>query len=73
MCSEFLDTEYLPFEYHIDIEARKAHTKAGDLIDIVGTPIVDEFSGDEFHMALVRSSGSFEFTHAEVGHGTRLS
>lgn len=70
MCSELLVTKYLPFEYEINIEARTAHLKAGDLIDITGAPIVDEFSGEEFHMALARSAGSFEFSYAEIGHGT---
>ena len=40
------------------------------LIDGSGTPIVDEFSGAPFHIALTRPSGSFEFTYAEIGAGT---
>ena len=35
-----------------------------------GRPIVNEFNGQPFHVALARRSGSFEFTYAEIGLGT---
>lgn len=35
-----------------------------------GKPIVNEFSGEPFHVAIARPSGSFEFTYAEVGLST---
>jgi hypothetical protein len=35
-----------------------------------GTPIVNKFNGQPFHIGLARPSGSFEFTYAEVGLGT---
>ena len=69
-CSEKLDALYLPIEYDVDLEARTAHLKIPDLVDSVGSPIVDEFSGEEFHIALARTAGSFEFTYAELGQGT---
>ncbi len=41
-----------------------------DLIKSSGRPIVNEFDGQPFHIALARPSGSFEFTYAEIGLGT---
>lgn len=71
-CSEISDTLYLPIEFDMDIKARTALLKIPDLVETVGTPIVDEFSGDEFHIALARTAGSFEFTYAELGQGTSV-
>ncbi len=70
MCSEFLETLYLPITYEIDIENRTALLNVPGLIDGRGEPIIDPFSGGEFHIALARPSGSFEFTYAEIGAGT---
>ncbi len=33
-------------------------------------PIVNEFDGEPFHVAIARPSGSFEFSYAEIGRGT---
>ena len=35
-----------------------------------GRPIINEFNGQPFHIALARRSGSIEFTYAEIGLGT---
>ena len=70
MCSEFLETLYLPITYEIDINNRTARLFVPGLIDGRGEPIVDSFSGEPFHIALARPSGSFEFTYAEIGAGT---
>ncbi|MFV1998683.1 MAG: DUF1326 domain-containing protein [Acidiferrobacterales bacterium] len=69
-CSEVLDTLYLPIEYEIDIKARTAHLKIPGLAETVGSPLVNDFNGEEFHIALTRTAGSFEFTYAELGQGT---
>ena len=69
-CTEALDTLYLPIEYEIDIKARTAHLKVPGLMESTGSPIVDDFSGSEFHIALARTEGSFEFTYAELGKGS---
>ena len=61
-CSEVLDTLYLPIEYEIDIAARTASLQIPGLVDTVGSPIINEFNGEEFHIALARTAGSFEFT-----------
>ena len=65
-----LDTLYLPIEYEIDIEARTASLQIPGLVDTVGYPIINDFNGEEFHIALARTAGSFEFTYAELGQGT---
>lgn len=69
-CTEKLDTLFLPIQYEVDLKARTARLDVPDLVDSVGSPIVDDFSGDEFHIALSRTAGSFEFTHAELGKGS---
>ena len=69
-CSEFLETQFLPIDFEIDIHARRARLVVPGFIEAKGEPIVDEFSGDEFHIALARPKGSFEFTYAEIGKGT---
>jgi len=70
MCNEFLDTIYLPIECSVDIDNRTATLNVPGLIEGRGEPIIDEFSGEPFHIALARPSGSFEFTYAEIGSGT---
>lgn len=51
-------------------DSRTAGLQVADLIDASGTPIIDAFSGNPFHVTLARREGSFEFTHAEIGSGT---
>lgn len=68
-CSESLETLYLPIEFEIDIAARRARLAIPGLIEARGEPMMDEFSGSEFHIALARPKGSFEFTYAEIGKG----
>jgi hypothetical protein len=69
-CSETLETLYLPIDYAIDIKARTAHINIPDLVNAVGAPLINDFDGEEFHIALTRTAGSFEFTYAELGQGT---
>lgn len=69
-CTETLEPLFLPIDYQNDIKARTAHIKIGDFVDAVGSPMINEFDGSEFHIALARTKGSFEFTYAEVGKGT---
>jgi hypothetical protein len=69
-CSEVLETLYLPIDYSIDIKARTAHIKIPNLVEAKGSPLINDFDGEEFHIALARTAGSFEFTYAELGQGT---
>ena len=71
-CSKLHDTLFLPIECQVDIANRKASVKVPGVIDAKGEPLVDEFSGEPFHIALARPSGSFEFTYAEIGAGTAM-
>ncbi|MFT5099058.1 MAG: hypothetical protein ACI9HY_001174 [Planctomycetaceae bacterium] len=70
MCSELLETEYLPIEIEVDIAARKALLKVPGLIQSIGEPAINAFNGEPFHIAIARPSGSFEYTYAELGLGT---
>jgi len=70
LCTEFVETQYLPIEYAIDIENRTATLNVPGLIQSSGEPIINAFNGEPFHIALARPSGSFEFTYAEIGAGT---
>ena len=51
-------------------EARTASVEIPGVLTSRGRPIINEFTGQPFHIALARPSGSFEFTYAEIGLGT---
>lgn len=70
MCTEFHDTLYMPIDIDLDIENRKAAVNIPGVAEGYGKPILDAFSGEPFHVALARPSGSFEFSYAEIGLGT---
>ena len=69
-CTEVLEPVYAPIRYEVDIEKRKASLEVPGMINATGTPIINEFDGEPFHIAISRPSGSFEFTYAEIGSGT---
>ena len=69
-CSEFCETLFLPIVLEVDFESRTASVEIPGLLTSKGSPIINEFNGQPFHIALARPSGSFEFTYAEVGSGT---
>lgn len=68
-CSEALETQYLPFNFAVDIPGRKGKLEVPGLIEATGEPLIDDFSGEPFQIALSRPTGSFEFTYAELGSG----
>jgi hypothetical protein len=68
-CSEFFETLFLPIHLEQDQERRTATVDIPGLLKSTGKPIMNEFTGQPFHVALARPSGSFEFTYAEVGLG----
>ena len=70
MCTELLEPDYKPIEIEVDIEARTALMRVPGIIESVGTPAINVFNGDPFHIAIARPSGSFEYTYAEIGLGT---
>ena len=67
-CSRVLDPIVEPIQLAIDLEARTARLRVGDLIEAQGLPIVDPFGRGEFRGAIELANG-FEFTRAEVGRG----
>jgi len=69
-CSAFCETLALPISLEADLEARTARVEIPGVLQSDGRPKINEFNGRPFHIALARSSGSFEFTYAELGLGT---
>jgi hypothetical protein len=69
-CSEFCKTLFLKISLEADFEHRTAKVDIPGLMKSIGKPIINEFTNEPFHIALARSSGSFEFTYAEIGQGT---
>jgi len=69
-CSEFCETLFLPISLEANLELRTARVDIPGIMSSSGRPIINEFNGEPFHIALARPSGSFEFTYAEIGRGT---
>ncbi|HEV3198084.1 MAG TPA: hypothetical protein VGZ73_09255, partial [Bryobacteraceae bacterium] len=49
---------------------RTARVEIPGILKSKAGPKINEFTGEPFHIALARPSGSFEFTYAELGLGT---
>jgi hypothetical protein len=69
-CSEHCETLFLPIDLVTDLEGRMASVEISGVLKSKAGPKIDEFTGQPFHIALARPSGSFEFTYAELGLGT---
>ncbi len=69
-CSESRATLFLPIHLDANVALRTATVNIPGVLQGSGRPLVNEFSGDPFHVALARPSGSIEFTYAELGLGT---
>ncbi len=70
LCSEFCETLFLPIDLEANFELRTAKVDIPGVMKSSGRPIINEFSGQPFHIALARRSDSIEFTYAEIGLGT---
>jgi hypothetical protein len=70
LCAEFFETLYLPIELDVSLENRTAKVDIPGVVKSTASPIVNEFNGDPFHIAIARPAGSFEFTYGEIGRGT---
>jgi hypothetical protein len=70
LCSEFCETLFLPIDLEVGIADRAAKVKIPGLLQSAASPIINEFNGEPFHIAIARPSGSFEFTYGEIGRGT---
>jgi hypothetical protein len=69
-CSEFCETLFLPIDLEADFDRRTARVDIPGVMKSRGSPIINTFNGEPFHIAIARPSGSFEFTYAEIGLGT---
>lgn len=69
-CTEFLDTLFLPIDLDADFEHRTATAHIPGVLTSRARPLINEFSGEPFHIALARPSGSVEFRYAELALGT---
>ena len=69
-CSEFCETLFLQIDLDADLEARTARVEIPGILKSSANPKINEFTGEPFHIALARPSGSFEFIYAELGLGT---
>ena len=69
-CSKFCETLFLPIGLEANLELRTARVEIPGTMRSSGRPIINEFNGQPFHVALARPSGSIEFTYAEIGQGT---
>ncbi|MGH7286977.1 MAG: DUF1326 domain-containing protein, partial [Myxococcota bacterium] len=67
--SQVFDPVYAPIELSIDIDARRARVRVPGLVESDGSPIVDPNSGRELR-SQIRLPNGFEYTVAEIGHGT---
>jgi len=70
LCSKFFETLFLPIDLELDLDLRTARVDIPGVVESVGQPIINEFDGEPFHIAIARPSGSFEFTYGEIGRGT---
>ena len=69
-CSDFCETQFLPIDLQADLAARTARVEIPGILTSSAGPKINDFTGEPFHIALARPSGSFEFTYAELGLGT---
>jgi hypothetical protein len=69
-CSKFFETLFLPIKLEANFDLRTASVEIPGVMTSRGRSIINEFTGEPFHIALARPSGSFEFTYAEIGLGS---
>ena len=70
VCSELFETRFLPIDLEVNFELRTARVDIPGVMKSSGRPMINEFNGQPFHIALARPGDSFEFTYAEIGLGT---
>ena len=70
LCSKFFETLFLPIYLEANFDLRTASVDIPGVMKSSGRPMVNEFNGNPFRIALSRTSDSIEFTYAEIGLGT---
>ena len=69
MSTNHLEPLVAPIEFEIDIEARTARVKVGEVIEASCEPIRNPVTGDQ-HRARIDLPDGFEYTLAEMGSGS---
>ena len=70
LCSVSFETLFLPIDLEVNFELRTASVEIPGVMKSSGKPMINEFNGQPFHIALARPSDSIEFTYADIGLGT---
>lgn len=70
LCTESFDTLFLPIELEVDLVGRTARVEIPGVIKSAASPIMNEFNGEPFDIAIARPAGSFEFTAGAIGRGS---
>jgi hypothetical protein len=70
LCTEFFETLFLPIHLDLELEQRTAKVDIPGVVKSTGSPIINKFTDEPFHIAIARPEGSFEFTYGEIGRGT---
>ncbi len=69
MMTQIHETLYKPITMSIDVDARRGKTTIDGLLESVGTPLINPFSGEEDRKRIHLPNG-FEYTYAEMGSGS---
>lgn len=69
MCPDKLEPLFLPIEFEVDVQARRAHLVVPGIVEAVGRPIRNRVTGAE-HRVRIELPAGFEYRVAEVGSGT---
>ena len=69
MVTEVVDPIFAPIDVAIDVDACKARVAVPNLVESVGAPMRNPFSGED-HRVRVSLRKSFEYTEAEFGSGS---
>lgn len=67
--SEVMESQYVPIEVAIDVDARKAEVTVPGIVESKGAPITNPFTGGPFRGRINLPDG-FEYTVAEIGNGS---
>jgi hypothetical protein len=66
LCTDLFETLFLPIELEVNLEERTAMVDIPGVVKSVGRPIINEFTGEPFHIAITRPKGSFESGDLEM-------
>ncbi len=66
MMSKVHETLFKQISMSIDVDARRGNTTIDGLVESVGSPLINPFSGEEDRKG-IHLPGGFEYTYAEMG------